>query len=139
MQELPGALRPLVTSAPVARLATLAPDGRPHVVPITFAVDGNRVITAVDHKPKTTRRLQRLRNITDNPLAAVLVDHYEDDWSRLWWVRGDGRARVVQEGAEWEDAVSALAYKYMQYRGNAPEGPAIILTVDRWVTWISGA
>ena len=137
MAHLDPALRRRVTGAPVARLATVTPDGRPHVVPITFGLDGDTVVTAVDHKPKTTTALQRLRNIEARPVASVLVDHYEDDWSRLWWVRGDGTARIVAEGTVRDRAVELLTGKYPPYRERPPAGPVIVVTVDRWATWSS--
>ena len=103
------AARALFASARVARLATIGPQGRPHLVPITFALDGDTIYTAVDQKPKVTTRLQRLRNVAADPRVSVLADHYDDeDWSSLWWVRGDGAARVVAPGdPEHELAVDA--------------------------------
>jgi PPOX class probable F420-dependent enzyme len=118
-----------------AQLATVRPDGRPHVVPITFALDGRRLVTAVDHKPKRTAALQRLRNIQANPAVSVLADHYEEDWRRLWWVRADGVARVVENGAAWDDAVAALQRRYAAYRRTPPQGPAIIVDVERVTGW----
>lgn len=125
----------LVGQARVARLATVRPDGHPHLVPITFALDGDTVVTAVDHKPKTTSSLQRLRNIRANPAASVLVDHYDDDWERLWWVRGDGTACILEGGAERDDAVDLLVDKYGPYRERRPAGPVILLRIDRWTSW----
>ena len=124
-----------VAEARVARLATVRPDGRPHVVPVTFAFDGRTIVTAVDHKPKTTTSLQRLRNIEAHPVASVLVDHYDDDWSQLWWVRADGSARVVPDGPEWQEAVDRLTVKYPQYREDPPDGPVIVVTVEHWSSW----
>ncbi len=119
----------------MARLATVRPDGRPHVVPVTFAFEGRTIVTAIDHKPKTTASLQRLRNIEALPVASVLVDHYDDDWSQLWWVRADGSAQVVSEGPEWRAAIGRLADKYRQYREDPPDGPVIVVTVERWTSW----
>lgn len=133
--DLDPGLRERARRAPVARLATVRPDGRPHIVPITFALDGDTIVTAIDQKPKTTTSLQRLRNIEAHPVASVVIDHYEDDWSRLWWVRGDGTARIVREGAAREHAVERLADKYLPYRQSAPQGPLIIVVVDRWTSW----
>ncbi|MCA1674649.1 MAG: TIGR03668 family PPOX class F420-dependent oxidoreductase, partial [Actinobacteria bacterium] len=96
--DLDPGVRERATRAPVARLATVRPDGLPHVVPVTFALDHDTLVTAIDQKPKTTTSLQRLKNIEAHPFASVIIDHYEDDWSRLWWVRGDGTARVVPQG-----------------------------------------
>ncbi len=138
MGHLDSAMRDRVTGAPVARLATVRPDGHPHIVPITFALSGDTVMTAVDHKPKTTSRLQRLRNIRARPVASVLVDYYDDDWTRLWWVRGDGTASIVQEGVERDQAVTLLVAKYPPYRERPPEGPVIVIVVASWTSW-SGA
>lgn len=124
-----------MTAARVARLATVRPDGHPHVVPIVFALEVETIVTAIDHKPKTTTSLQRLRNIEALPVASVIVDHYEDDWSRLWWVRGDGTARIVPEGREWAEGIDRLTRKYHQYREEPPRGPVIVVTVDRWTSW----
>ena len=122
-------------AAPVARLATVNPSGGPHLVPITFACEGDTVCSAVDAKPKRSRDLARLRHIDANPAVTVLVDHFEDDWDRLWWVRADGIARVAHDGRELEAAVDLLAAKYPQYRASRPAGPAVILTVSRWTHW----
>lgn len=119
-------------SAPVARLATVRPDGSPHLVPITFAIDKGDVVTAVDHKPKRHPRLQRLANITANPHVSLLIDHWDDDWHRLWWVRLDGTA-VVQDADP--DAVDALAAKYHQYADRRPHGPVIRISVESRATW----
>jgi PPOX class probable F420-dependent enzyme len=106
-------------------------NGRPHVVPICFAIDGDTVYTAVDEKPKRTRRLKRLANIEANPYVEVLIDHYEDDWSRLWWVRLRGVARIVED----PHAVELLAAKYPQYREQPPAGPVIAVTIEERSTW----
>ncbi|GAA3215957.1 TIGR03668 family PPOX class F420-dependent oxidoreductase [Nonomuraea helvata] len=119
----------------VARLATASRDGAPHLVPVTFAVVADRVVTAIDHKPKTTTALRRLRNIRENPRVSLLADHYEDDWARLWWARADGLARIVEEGPEREPALDALAAKYGQYRERRPDGPVILVDVTRWTGW----
>ena len=130
--------RALLMSARVARLATCDAEGQPHLVPITFAVAEDVILTAVDDKPKRTTRLRRLRNIAANPRVGVLADHYEDDWSRLWWARADGIARVLEPGApEHSDAVSRLAQRYEQYRERAPRGPAIAISVSSWSGWRS--
>ena len=117
-------------AARVARLATIGADGRPHLVPVTFAVAGEEIVTAVDHKPKRTRALQRLRDIERDPRVTLLADHYDDaDWDALWWVRADGTARVAEE------VPRALVERYAQYRERPPEGPAIIVSVERWSAW----
>jgi PPOX class probable F420-dependent enzyme len=135
MEDLDQALRQRVAQARVGRLATVRPDGRPHVVPITFALVGNTVATAIDHKPKATTTLQRLENVAAHPVASVLVDHYDDDWSRLWWVRGDGTAQILHEGPARERAVEWLVAKYEPYRDRPPRGPVIVLDVTRWASW----
>jgi len=112
--------------ARVARLATVDASGRPHVVPICFALEGDTLYTAVDEKPKRSRRLKRLANIEANPHVEVLIDHYEEDWSRLWWVRLRGIARIVED----PHAVEVLAAKYPQYRQQPPKGPVIAVAVE---------
>jgi len=121
-----------LTGAQVAHLATVRPDGRPHLVPITFAVVGGNLVTAVDHKPKTTQDLQRLKNIEINPNVSVLVDHYDEDWNRLWWVRVDGRAEIRPGD---KTAVAALTEKYPQYRERHLEGLVIVISPDRVASW----
>lgn len=127
--------RQWLAAAPVARLATTGHDGRPHIVPITFAVDGPHLVSAVDRKPKSSLDLRRLRNIAENPKVAVLGDHYSDDWSQLWWVRADGLARVVDGGSEYDAAITALSAKYEQYHSAPPHGPAIVIDVESWTGW----
>jgi PPOX class probable F420-dependent enzyme len=121
--------------ARVARLATVTPQGRPHVVPVTFAVDGPRVWTGVDDKPKRARNLQRLANLAANPHVSLLVDHYEDEWERLWWVRADGTATVHRTAPAGLEALAALAAKYEQYRAQPPQGPFVEVLVVRWRWW----
>ena len=128
-------MRHRIKTAMVARLATVGPDARPHIVPITFAPADGSLYFAVDQKPKRTRNLQRLRNIEANPGVSVLVDHYEDDWSALWWVRVDGTARILEEGPEFEEAVSLLTARYEQYRSNRPAGPVVEIKVERMTGW----
>lgn len=134
-----GEFDPLVrfTQSPVARLATVAPDGRPHLVPVVFALDDDRgvVYTAVDAKPKTTQRLRRLANIESNPQVSLLVDHYADDWTRLWWVRVDGTATVHEAGGLRERALDALQAKYAPYREARPHGPLLVLTPTAITGW----
>jgi PPOX class probable F420-dependent enzyme len=121
--------------AVVARLATVTPDGRPHIVPVTFAVDGDVIYSAVDAKPKTTARLARLRNIAAEPRVAVLADHYEADWGRLWWARADGAAATLAGPAEMAAPLALLASRYPQYRASPPGGPVIRVQVGRWTGW----
>jgi PPOX class probable F420-dependent enzyme len=127
--------RERLASAPVMRLATTDGGGVPHLVVAVFAVDGDRIYTAVDAKPKRTRDLKRLRNIQENPRVAVLADHYEDDWSRLWWVRADANAEILDDAGAMAGPIALLAARYRQYREEPPEGPVIALTVHRWTGW----
>lgn len=129
------------TRSPIARLATSTPDGTPHLVPVVFAVDGDShpghdvVYTAVDAKPKTTRRLRRLANIESNPRVSLLVDHYADDWTRLWWVRADGIAAIHSEDQAMDTGYRLLRAKYPQYQSVPLDGPVIAVTVRRWSGW----
>ncbi|MCV7232014.1 TIGR03668 family PPOX class F420-dependent oxidoreductase [Mycobacterium branderi] len=125
-------------SASVARLATVAPDGTPHLVPVVFALRLSRddvVYTAVDAKPKSTRRLRRLANIEHNPRVSVLVDHYADDWAQLWWVRADGIARIHRTGNALQAGYDLLRAKYPQYQSVPLDGPVIAVAVRRWSSW----
>lgn len=128
-------MRRRLAQAEVARLATVRPDGRPHLVPITFAIDGDEVVTAIDQKPKSTRQLQRLVNIDHEPRVAVLVDHYAEDWSQLWWVRIDGEATVVGSGERFARAIAALVDRYPAYREDPPDGPVIVIRPAGWQGW----
>jgi PPOX class probable F420-dependent enzyme len=130
-------MRERVRDARVGRLATVGSDGRPHLVPVCFALEGDVLYSAVDEKPKRSKRLKRLENIRVRPDVTVLVDHYEEDWTRLWWVRLDGTARVLDEGAERKHALALLREKYGQYRAEPPTGPVIVVHVDRWRGWSS--
>ena len=125
-------------AARVARLATLAADGVPHLVPVTLALvaegDVDVVYSAVDHKPKSSRRLRRIANVEATGVATLLVDRYDEDWSQLWWVRADGAARVVS-GDEAARGVDALVHRYPQYDEHRPEGPVIAVHVTRWSGW----
>jgi PPOX class probable F420-dependent enzyme len=119
----------------VARLATIDPDGRPHLVPIVFAVEGETLYTAVDRKRKRSKRLQRIENARVRPHVTILVDHYEDDWSRLWWIRLRGRARVLDDGPERDRALALLAEKYPQYRADRPDGAVLAVDVREVRSW----
>jgi PPOX class probable F420-dependent enzyme len=121
----------------VARLATVGEGGAPHLVPIVFALDGDTVYQAVDHKPKRTTALRRLANAAAEPRVALLADRYDDgDWSRLWWVRAEGRARVLEPAdAEARRAVDLLVERYAQYRETRPAGPVVAVDVERWAGW----
>jgi PPOX class probable F420-dependent enzyme len=135
------AARSRFAAARVARLATVGADGRPHLVPVVFALDGDTLYTAVDDvKPKATQRLRRLRNIAEHPAVALLADHYADDWSALWWVRADGAARVLDASEpEAGRARALLAERYEQYRAAPPPGPVIAVAVERWTGWAAAA
>ena len=122
-------------AAAVARLATVGPAGRPHLVPVTFAVEGDIIYTAVDAKPKRGPRLQRLRNIAVNPHVALLADHYDPDWDRLWWVRADGLATIQEQPSAVSGLPGLLAGRYPQYREQPPTGPVIRVAVRRWTGW----
>jgi PPOX class probable F420-dependent enzyme len=124
-----------LTSARVARLATTDPDGRPHLVPIVFALDGDTLYTAVDKKPKRSTKLQRIENARIRPDVTILVDHYEEDWGRLWWIRLRGRARVLDDGEERERALALLQEKYPQYRTEPPDGPVLAVDVSEVRDW----
>jgi PPOX class probable F420-dependent enzyme len=128
-------MRRRVTDARVARLATVTPDGRPHIVPCCFALSAEVLYSAVDGKPKSTTALQRLANVRANPYASVLVDYYSDDWSTLWWVRIDGEGRVLDDGAERDDAITLLARKYPVYLSERPRGAVIAIGITRWRAW----
>jgi PPOX class probable F420-dependent enzyme len=119
----------------VARLASVTGTGTPHIVPITFALDGDHIYSAVDGKQKTTRNLARLRHIQARPQVAVLADHYDEDWSALWWVRADGRASILAEPGATAGPLRLLAGRYPQYRHAPPAGPVIFIQVDRWTGW----
>jgi len=128
---------PRLTTARVARLATIDPDGRPHLVPIVFALDGDTLYSAVDRKPKRSKTLRRIENARARPDVTILVDRYEDDWSRLWWIRLRGRARVLDEGEERKRALELLAEKYPQYRTDPPDGPVLAVHITEVRTWAS--
>jgi PPOX class probable F420-dependent enzyme len=123
-------------AARVARLATAGSDRRPHLVPVVFALDGDTVYIAVDRKPKRTTRLRRLRNVAENPAVSLLADHYDDDWAALWWVRADGRGRVL-DGADPE-AVNAIARLRARYPQQQATGVVLAVDVQRWVGWSAG-
>jgi PPOX class probable F420-dependent enzyme len=125
----------LLAEGRVARLATAGEDGKPHIVPIVFAIDGHTLYFAVDAKPKKTTDLKRLRNIAAHSIVSILVDHYEDDWTRLWWVRADGMAQVVADQAQARHATNLLVDKYPQYRNARPDGPVVAVQIDRVTGW----
>jgi len=129
------AARRRLGSARVAVLATISEAGRPHLVPCTFAQDGDVIYTAVDAKPKSTRDLRRLSNIRRDPRVSVLADGYDEDWTALWWVRADGAAAIIDDPAEMTGPLLLLAGRYPQYQASPPAGPVIAIVVTRWTGW----
>jgi PPOX class probable F420-dependent enzyme len=123
----------------IARLATSDATGRPHLVPAVFAVTGDTVVMAVDHKPKQSTRLKRLANIRANPAVCLLADGYQEDWDRLWWARADGQARVLPPAGRSADAAryaTLLTEKYpRQYAGRPPAGEVVEVRVTGWTGW----
>ena len=131
-----GEARERFARARVARLATADAGGRPHLVPVVFAVQDDCVYSAVDAKPKRTTALRRLANVLENPAVALLVDHYEDDWDALWWVRAEGRGRVLEPGVqEAQRAIVLLRERYPQQRAT---GAVLAVDVERWSGWAAG-
>jgi PPOX class probable F420-dependent enzyme len=131
--------RTRLAAARIARLATVGRGGRPHLVPVTFALWDDIIAIAIDHKPKRTVEVERLRNVRADPRVAVLADHYEEDWSRLWWVRADGLAHVVDDEQERREPIRRLRDKYPQYRGREPRGPVIVIQVRSIKGWAYGS
>lgn len=129
------------SAARVAMLATAGADAVPHLVPVVFAVPENRsdiLYTAIDAKPKTTLRLRRLVNIEHNPAVSLMVDHYADDWSKLWWVRADGVASIHHSGVEMATGYALLRAKYPQYERVELDGPVVTVEIHRWTSWSGG-
>lgn len=125
-----------LVSARMAYLGTVRADGRPHLVPIVFAVEDRVVYSIADPKPKQGLDLLRHRNIGVNPSVSLLVDAYDEDWSRLWWVRADGVARVIEHGPEREGTIRLLHAKYPQYATwTTPFGAATVIEVERVASW----
>jgi len=127
--------RDAVAGAPVGYLATVTAPGRPHIVPFCFVLDGDRIFSVVDGKPKSTLALRRLDNIRAEPAVSLLVDHYDEDWAALWWVRVDGIAQLWESGPRRDDAVGLLAAKYAQYRRSPPPGAVIAVDITGWHWW----
>ena len=124
-----------LTAARVARLATTDPDGRPHLVPIVFALEGDTLYSAVDRKSKRSSKLRRIENARARPDVTILVDHYEDDWGRLWWIRLRGRARMLDHGEERERALALLQEQYPQYLTEPPERAVLAVDVTDVREW----
>jgi PPOX class probable F420-dependent enzyme len=127
--------RQRVADARVGRLATLTAEGRPHIVPCCFVLDDQTVYSAVDAKPKSTVALRRLENVRTHPSCSLLVDHYAEEWTDLWWVRLDGAGRVIERGVERARALALLKEKYQQYRETTPPGPVVALDIALWRMW----
>jgi PPOX class probable F420-dependent enzyme len=128
-----GEARARFATTRVARLATADAASRPHIVPVVFALDGDTVYSAVDAKPKRSTTLRRFENVRENPRVAMLVDHYEEDWDALWWVRADGAGRVLDiERPEARRAVDLLRRRYEQQR---VIGAVLAVDVERWSGW----
>jgi PPOX class probable F420-dependent enzyme len=128
------AMRRFVSEARVARLGTIDPDGTPNLIPFCFALEGDTLFSGVDQKPKTTKLLRRLENIRRDPRVMVLVDHYEDDWDRAWWVRLRGRGRVLSS-EESERGKTLLIEKYPQYVEEPPEDDLLAIEIEEWLGW----
>ena len=131
-----------VGAARVGRLATVRPDGAPHLVPFCFALEGEVLYSAVDAKPKRTpgAPLARFRHVADEPRVSILVDEWSEDWAQLWWVRVDGRAAAVEPGSDEERrALGLLTEKYPQYRAAPPAGPVLAITGERWSGWTAAS
>ena len=122
-------------TAPAAVLATINSGGAPHLVPVVFAVHRDVIYTAVDAKRKSTRELRRLANIEGDARVCLIVDHYTDDWTQLWWVRADGTAAVHHSGDEMATGYALLRQKYPQYQRLELDGPVISVAVHRWSSW----
>lgn len=130
-------MRRRVVQARVARLATVGANGRPHVVPICFTVEDDTLTFVVDHKPKTSNTLRRVENLRANPIASLVVDQYDEDWDRLWWVRLEGRARIIDgDDPSFDAVIDPLREKYRGQYGIRPlPGPAVIIDIERWAGW----
>ncbi len=135
MRLAEGEARARFAAVPVVRLGTADGRGRPHIVVVTFAVDGDMVYTAVDQKPKTSTALKRLRNVGENPWVTMLADEYSDDWETLWWVRADGRAAILADQQQMAEPLRLLTSRYRQYLQAPPTGPVLAVTVERWTGW----
>jgi PPOX class probable F420-dependent enzyme len=131
----PIVMRRLASSARVGRLATVDRTGRPHLVPICFVVIAETAYSAVDQKPKRHTALRRIANIEATGQACVLVDGYSEDWSALWWVRMDGRGRVVGAEDEIARALAGLVDKYDQYAARPPTGSVLAVDIHAWRGW----
>ena len=132
----------LLAEARVGHLATSDRQGQPHVIPVCFALHEGNLYSVLDRKPKLVplTRLRRVRNILANPTAALIVDHYQEDWQGLWYILVWGPASLLIEGNESEDeraaAVEALRRKYRQYRDmDIADNPVVKLTPEQVAAW----
>ena len=128
----------LLAGARIGHLSTADTVGAAHVIPICYAFDGDSIYSVLDQKPKRTSltRLRRVKNILANPQVALVVDHYEEDWSRLWYILVTGHAELMLEGDEREQAIVKLREKYQQYRDmDIDTNPVIKITPDKVVSW----
>lgn len=126
----------LLEEARVAHLGTVGPHGAPHLVPVCFALVDGRLCIAIDEKPKRGGELARIRNLRRDPRATLLVDRYDEDWTRLAWVRLDCRATIIAAGSDSAAALAALRRRYPQYRTMDLESrPLLELAVERKASW----
>ncbi len=135
MRLTPAEARSRFEGERIARLATTGSDGVPHLVPVTFVVEGDSVAFAIDHKPKSTTALRRLKNIAENPAVSFLTDHYDEDWAGLWWARADGVARVLTDPDEQARPARLLREKYPQYETQPPPHAVVSTLVRSWSGW----
>lgn len=135
----PAEARERFAAARVARLATADAAGRPHLVPVVFAVSRDVIYSVVDAKPKRTTGLRRLANVAENPRVALLADHYEEDWGALWWVRAEGVARILHPMGDVEperaEAGRALELLHARYPQQRAVGAVMAVDVERWSGW----
>lgn len=124
----------------VGHLATADANGRPHVIPVCFDYDGRHIYSVLDAKPKrgSLTGLRRVRNILANPQVSLVIDHYDEDWTRLWYLLVHGRAALIEDGPETPAAIARLREKYPQYRDMALDGNPVIRIVPERVTGWSG-
>ncbi len=133
-----GEARSRLSDARSAVLATADEMGAPHLVPITFVLEGEIVYTAVDGKPKRPGKLRRHENIRAEPRVCLIAEHWDEDWSLLWWVRVDGLAQVIASNSAVQHVVELMRHKYDQYNTVPIGGPVIEIAVHTWRGWASG-
>lgn len=138
MAQLSAQQSRLLEAARIGHLATASVEGRPHVIPVCFASDGHFIYSVLDQKPKRAAltRLRRVRNIQANSQVSLVVDHYDEDWRRLWYILVSGGAELLVEGNERNSSIVLLRAKYLQYREmDIDQNPVIKITPDRVVSW----